>query len=72
MAQNKNTTMTKISTSLPRSGPPLVLGGGGEDVVGVGDAVDPAWVFVAKPAGMAVLDVDAKQAVLCAIYGSES
>jgi hypothetical protein len=59
--------MINISTSLPPSDPALVVAGGGEDVVGVVDAVNPAWVFAAEPAGLAELDVDAKQAVSNAV-----
>lgn len=51
--------MINISTSLPPSDPALVVAGGGEDVVGVVDA--------AEPAGLAELDVDAKQAVSNAV-----
>lgn len=58
--------MINISTSLPPSEPALVAGGG-EDVVGVVDAVNSAWVFAAEPAGLAELDVDAKQAVSNAV-----
>jgi hypothetical protein len=59
--------MINISTSFPLSGPAPVVAGGGEDVVGIVDAVDPTWVFVAEPSGLAELDVDAKQAVSNAV-----
>jgi hypothetical protein len=66
-AKPKNATIVNTSTSLPSSDPALVSAGGGENVVGVVNAVGPACVFMAEPAGLAKLDVDAKQGVSNAV-----